>query len=69
MSVKVDTDNGEVRATRTIRQSGNSVVVVIPPELLDAAGFDLGDKVEIATDLEREDIILRSNDLEITDGT
>jgi len=42
MSVNVDADNGEVRATRTVRQSGNSTVVVIPPEMLGAVGFELG---------------------------
>jgi len=59
MSVTVDPDNGEVRATRTIRKSGNSTAVVIPPELLDAAGFELGDDVDLVCDFDTGEVSMR----------
>jgi len=60
MSVNVDADNGEVRATRTVRQSGNSTVVVIPPEMLGAVGFELGDDIDLVAGLESKEIVLRA---------
>jgi antitoxin component of MazEF toxin-antitoxin module len=59
MSVTVDADSGEVRATRKVRKSGNSTAVVIPPELLDAAGFERGDDVDLVADLTSGDVVLR----------
>jgi len=59
MSVNVDAANGVVRATRTVRQSGNSTVVVIPPGMLGAVGFECGDDIDLVTDLGSEEIVLR----------
>jgi len=67
MSVNVDADNGEVRATRTVRRSGNSTVVVIPPEMLGAVGFDLGDDVDLVAGLESGEIVLRPAEKQPTD--
>lgn len=49
MSVEYDTDAGELRATRELRRSGNSVVLSFPPALLDEAGLELGDHVVLTT--------------------
>lgn len=49
MSVQIDSEKGEVREERTLRNSGDSVVVSIPPEVLDQAGLGEGDDVDVAT--------------------
>lgn len=45
MSVELDGETGELRAERPIRESGNSLVVSLPPEMLRAAGFEPGETV------------------------
>jgi antitoxin component of MazEF toxin-antitoxin module len=39
-----------VRFKRTIRQSGGSAAVAIPPEVLNALGWKVGDTVELYAD-------------------
>lgn len=48
MAVTVDDERNEVTADRTVRRSGGSYVVSIPPEILDAAGFAPDDDVVIS---------------------
>lgn len=59
MDVEVDMDAGEVRAIRTIRNSGNSVVVSLPPNLLSACGFSAGDELQLIADNNTSEIRLR----------
>jgi len=60
MSITLDTESGEARAIRTVRKSGNSTVVVIPPELLDVAGLKLGDDVDVSVDFDSNEVTIRS---------
>ena len=43
---------------RKIFRTGNSAVVSIPPEALEALGLELGDEVTVTVDPERERIVL-----------
>lgn len=62
MSVTIDTESGEARTTRTIGRSGNSTVIRLPPELLDAAQIERGQDVELTTDLETGELTIRPVD-------
>lgn len=59
MQVEVDTARGEIRAVRTLRKSGNSISVSIPPELLQTAHMELGDDVELVASFDGNEITLR----------
>ncbi|QHS17958.1 AbrB/MazE/SpoVT family DNA-binding domain-containing protein [haloarchaeon 3A1-DGR] len=50
--VEVDADDGVVRAERTVRKSGNSIVVSIPTQVLEGAGLKEGDNVLLEADLD-----------------
>jgi antitoxin component of MazEF toxin-antitoxin module len=52
MTVSIDTERNVVLADRTVRRSGNSLVVSIPPQLLSAAGISEGDTVTISATLD-----------------
>lgn len=62
MSIDIDTDAEESRATRKVRESGNSVVVSIPRTLLREADFLVGDDVEVAASFDGGSIVIRSAD-------
>lgn len=49
--VSIDLDNQEVIAIRSLRSSGNSKVITIPPEVLDVAKLESGDEVVITADM------------------
>jgi len=59
MDCEIDMTAGEVRADRRVRVSGNSLVVSLPPALLNAAGIKCDDDVEIVADNETEEIRIR----------
>jgi len=59
MGCEIDADTGEVRADRRVRVSGNSLVVSLPPTLLDTAGIERDDNVEIVASSETEEIRIR----------
>jgi len=61
MPVDYDREAGEARANRTLRQSGNSVVVSLPPELLHEAGLQQGDEVVVAAGFGGGEIELRKS--------
>lgn len=50
--VRVDPEDGTVAADRSVRHSGRSLVVTLPPQVLEAAGIEEGDAVEIITKLD-----------------
>ena len=58
MSVELDVETGELRAERPIRQSGNSLVVSLPLEMLRAAGFEPGETVFVTPGEDGESIRL-----------
>lgn len=47
--VQVDTEANEISAKRMVRQSGNSMVVSIPPTLLSIAGIDEGEEMTVSS--------------------
>lgn len=61
MPVEIDRDNDSMRARRSLRRSGNSVVLSFPPALLDEAGLELGDEVEIIAPFDTEEITIRKS--------
>lgn len=64
--VSVDPEDGTVSAIRSVRRSGNSVVVSIPLQVLEAAGLGEGDDVVIIGDM--ADGELRIKDVDRTDN-
>lgn len=51
--VSIDPEAGEIRAIRRLRESGNSVVLTIPRQVLDGAGLEEGDDVLITAEMGR----------------
>jgi antitoxin component of MazEF toxin-antitoxin module len=49
-----------VKFKRTIRKSGGSAAIAIPPEVLDALGWKIGDIVEIYA--EEQNVIIKKLD-------
>lgn len=50
MSVQINPQTETVRATRSLRKSGSSVILTIPPEVLQSLDLDSGDTLEIEGD-------------------
>ena len=48
MRLTIDTDENEIRATRTVFKSGNSVLVTLPPEVCQLAGLEADDDVTLS---------------------
>ncbi|AXR78972.1 AbrB/MazE/SpoVT family DNA-binding domain-containing protein [Natrarchaeobaculum sulfurireducens] len=61
MSVDVDPNENKTRAERSIRKSGNSFVVSIPPEILQSAGMSEGDRATLEADIGGETIQIHRN--------
>ncbi|QHS17959.1 hypothetical protein GWK26_12810 [haloarchaeon 3A1-DGR] len=59
MPVEVNPEENEARCQRELRKSGNSIVVSLPPQLLEQAGFELGDEVLVAAGFEGGEISIR----------
>ena len=47
MAVTVDDERNEIVADRTVRRSGGSYVVSLPPEILNAADIGCDEAVEV----------------------
>jgi antitoxin component of MazEF toxin-antitoxin module len=60
MSVSIDPDSKTARATRKLRESSNSVVLTIPPQILQQAGVECGDEVDLVTELGSGEIAIQS---------
>lgn len=56
--VSVDPEAGTITASRILRQSGNSTVLTIPPQLLDGAGLEAGDSVKLVADMETGELTI-----------
>ena len=61
MSVQIDAENEEVKETMTLRTSGDSTVLTIPPAILREAGLGAGDDVDICLPFDKSEIKLREN--------
>ncbi len=68
--VNIDMERGAVVGTRKLRDSGNSTVLTIPPEILDVADLEAGDEITLTADMESGKITIvkkeseESNDAE-----
>lgn len=62
--VEIDVDENEVRADRTVREWGGSHVVALPPQLLDAAGLEQGDRVRLRASMDNGTIEISELDLD-----
>jgi hypothetical protein len=60
--VEFDRDEGIMRATRTVRESGNSVIVTLPPQIVEGANFEVGDDVNISVDIDTGVISVTRNE-------
>jgi hypothetical protein len=70
MSTKVQIDRESLSASteRALRDSGNSKVVSLPPQLLQAAGFDEDEDVIVRADMETGTIRIEQMDSDGSDG-
>lgn len=62
MSVQVDPDTGEVLDTGTLRESGSSTVLTIPPGVLASADLGAGDTIEFAVPLGEARVEIRETE-------
>lgn len=60
--VNIDIENGVVTGERKLRDSGNSTVLTIPPEILDVADLEAGDEIEIQADMQSGEITIRKKE-------
>lgn len=60
MPAEIDTDAEEARDERELRASGNSTVVTLPPGVLQAAGLECGDTVEVSAGFEGGEITVKA---------
>jgi len=56
----IDADSNELIDLRKLRRSGDSVVVTIPPEILENSEMELGENLTVALDLETQNVELRT---------
>lgn len=61
--VEFDAEDRVAYTRRSIGKSGNSMVVRIPPQILEVADFELGDDVELIADMEAQTITIRHPDV------
>lgn len=59
MSVEIDPAEKTARGERQLRESGNSVVLTVPPQILQQAGMQSGDDVELVAKLGSGEITLQ----------
>ena len=60
--VSVDPEDGTITGVRKLRQSGNSTVLTIPQEVLDAVGFESGERVAITAEMQGDSITIKPRD-------
>jgi antitoxin component of MazEF toxin-antitoxin module len=57
--VEFDAEERVAYTTRSIGKSGNSLVVRIPPQILEVANLEQGDSVQLVADMDDETITIR----------
>lgn len=63
MGAEIDPQSRTVRDTRALRASGDSVIITMPPEVIQMAGLDIGDEVRLTTDFGGEGrIVIEATD-------
>lgn len=59
MSVTINPNAQTVTASRSLRRSGSSTVLTVPPEVLQALDLEAGDELEMVGSWEDDEITLR----------
>lgn len=58
MSLKIKPEDTEITAQRTLRQSGTSTVITVPPELKQSLGWDHSDEVELTANWDTGELVI-----------
>ena len=58
--VTIDPEDSTVSATRTIRSSGNSTVLTIPPQLLEAIGLEVSDEARLVAHMDTGELVIKA---------
>jgi len=58
VSLKIKPEDTEITAQRTIRQSGTSTVITVPPELKQSLGWDHSDEVELTANWDTGELVI-----------
>lgn len=66
--VEIDREDNTIRTVRQLRLSGNSIVVSIPKTIMQGAGLDTGDEVEVVGDMSAGEITIRKVDESDAEG-
>jgi len=53
---------GKVTATRSLRESGGSTVLTIPPEIIDVMGWSSQDDLILDADYENGELIIKKSE-------
>ena len=59
--INIDRENNEISTTRALRETGDSIVVGLPSEILQGAGLELGDDVRVVANMNTGKITLRKS--------
>lgn len=60
--VDIDREDEVMRATRTVRRSGGSMVVTVPREMLENVGWEEGDDVILEAEMLGDQICIKELD-------
>jgi antitoxin component of MazEF toxin-antitoxin module len=60
--VSIDPETGTVTGIRKLRESGNSVVLTIPKQVLETAGMEAGETVTITANMSGDTITIEQPD-------
>lgn len=59
---KIDPESKTVSANRSLRESGSSVVITIPPELVSSLNWEAGDELYLTADWGKETVTVEKED-------
>jgi len=60
--VDVDPDAGEISGVRKLRSSGDSIVISIPPEVLEMSGLEVEEHYKVKSTFEGGEIVIEPVD-------
>lgn len=59
MSVNINPQTATISGSRSLRRSGSSMVLTMPPEMVQSLGWEPGADIEMVADWDSEEITLR----------
>lgn len=57
-----DAESLTFTAERKLRESGNSIIITVPPDMADAIGAEADDRLKMVASIEDGEIVLRPNE-------